>query len=250
MQGLDMVGMMLYKRFFRHWANIYHPKMAQDKLIFDKDYVPICATWLNLKPFAQESRIREQLRSMNDLVERRLLRDWQLTRGKEGQFKVVAFPGTGFFKDYENMYTRKQAVSTPQGDAREPLVYLHDFHMALGHDQDAFAPKEVAYARELLERYGNAAVRELMHFGLSEARKTNFDMQWFGALSLYEGKWQAAHQKKRRAQERQAAIVACPYCDERGLLETEEGTALYCPHDREKIACFHAQKAIRGYVQG
>src|SRR3954464_2628525 len=37
MRGLSMVGMMLYKRFFRHWANIYRDGMEPDELIFDKN---------------------------------------------------------------------------------------------------------------------------------------------------------------------------------------------------------------------
>src|SRR4051812_5576397 len=256
LQGLDMVGMMLYKRFFRHWANIYQPGkahdklLAQDKLVFDKDYSPICTTWLGLKPFTQESRIRDQLRSMNDLRARRLLRDWQLTRGKEGQWKVLAYPGAGFFADYESMYVRKQPTAAPAADTLEPLVYLHDFHKALGHEQDAFAPKEVAYARDLLARYGEAGVHDFMQFGLGEARKTNFDMQWFGALSLYESKWQATYQKKAKAQERQAAIASCPACNEVGMLEFEDGMVGQCPHQLQRIALIHRHKPIRGYLQG
>src|SRR5690242_18006187 len=103
----------------------------------------------------------------------------------------------------------------------------------------------VSCARELLERYGDAALRELIHFSLSEARKTNFDMQWFGALSLYEGKWQATHQKKVKAQERQAAIAACLSCNEVGMLEFVDGAVGQCPHDEQKIAIIHRQKPIR-----
>jgi hypothetical protein len=221
--------------------------MNPDELIFDKNYVPICTTWLNLKPFTQKSRIEEQLRSLDDLVERRLLRAWKIIKGKEGQWKVIAYPGTGFFADYENMYRRKGPTREPQQVEPEPLMFLRDFHKQLGREQEEFAPKEVSYVRSLLSRYGQDGLREFMSFGLAEANKTKFDMQWFGALSLYEGKWQATHQKKRKIQERQAATAACCACNDVGMLEFEDGTVGHCPHEVQKLSRIHTQKPIRGF---
>src|SRR5215213_6096261 len=86
-------------------------------------------------------------------------------KSNEGQWKVLAFPGHGFFADYENIYRKK----LPKGDSPklepEPLVYLTEFHKQLGHPQEEFASKEVTYVRDLLGRYSDQAVRDLLAFG-------------------------------------------------------------------------------------
>jgi hypothetical protein len=249
MRGLSMVGMMLYKRLFRHMANVYRESMPRDGLVIDKDYEPICTTWLGLKPFTQKSRIEEQLRSLDDLVARRLLRAWQVIKGKEGQWKVLAYPGTGFFADYESIYRRKGLSEELPKAQPEPLVLLTYFHKQLGHEQEEFTPKEVAYVRELLKRYTDEEVRDLMAFGLAEARATNFPMQWFGALALYESKWQTKRQKALGAQARQAVVAACSFCNEQGMLEFADGSVGVCPHEVMKLAHIHRHKPIRDFTE-
>jgi hypothetical protein len=247
MRGLSMVGMMLYKRLFRHMANVYRDGMARDHLIFDKDYEPICTTWLGLKPHTQKSRIVEQLRSLDDLMAHRLLRAWKVTKGKKGQWKVVAYPGTGFFADYEHIYKRKPATVEPLPAQPEPLAYLTDFHRQLGNEQEEFAPKEVAYVRELLKRYNDEELRDFMSFGIAQARATHFPVQWFGALALYEGKWQAQRQKKLRSSARQSAVASCSFCNEQGVFEFDDGSVAVCPHSAVRLAHIHRQKPIRSF---
>ena len=57
MQGLDMAGMMLYKRLFRHLANIYREGTNKAELKFEKDYEQVCLTWLGLKPMRYYAEI-------------------------------------------------------------------------------------------------------------------------------------------------------------------------------------------------
>jgi hypothetical protein len=248
MRGLDMIGMMLYKRFFRHMANVYQENMEKDALILEKDYKKVCTMWLGLKPRPQRSRIEAQLgKRFEALKERRLLRECRIEERVRGQgFKIVGYAGSGFFADYDHIYRKKLPKADPPSTTNEPLLYLADFHKQLGHEQTEFPAKEVAYARELLARYGDAGVRSFMAFGLAKARETQFNMQWFGALSLYEGKWQAIERKQAQIKQTQAAIAACPACNEAGMIEFEDGSVCHCPHEPAKLAHIHRQKPIRG----
>jgi hypothetical protein len=249
MQGLDMVGMMLFKRFFRHMANIYRDGMDKSRLVLEKDYEQVCTQWLGLKPRTQLSRIQDQLgKRLEALKACRLLRECRIEERAKGQgFKIVGYAGSGFFSDYENIYRRKLPAPEVPLSGPEPLIYLHEFHKQLGHEQEEFTPKEVAYVRELLARYSDQGVRSLMAFGLAEAQATRFPMQWFGALSVYEAKWQAKEGKKAAAAQIQAAISACPVCNEVGIFEFEDGSVGRCPHELPKIAHIHRQKPIRGF---
>jgi hypothetical protein len=252
MQGLDMVGMMLYKRFFRHMANVYRDGMDKSRLVLEKDYEQVCAQWLGLKPRTQLSRINEQLgKRLEALKACRLLRECRIEERARGQgFKIVAYAGAGFFTDYENIYRRRLPASLPALSGPEPLVYLNDFHKQLGHDLQEFSPKEVDCMREMLTRYGDEGVRRFIAFGLKKVRETQFDIQWFGGLvTLYQGAWEAQERKRAKAEQSQAAIASCPACNEAGMLEFEEDSVGQCPHDLAKIALIHEQKPIRGFHQ-
>jgi hypothetical protein len=253
MQGLDMVGMMLYKRFFRHMSNLYRDGMNKERLVFEKDYSQISAQWLGLKPVSKRALIERQLgKRLEALKNCRLLREYRIEERARGQgFKIVALPGTGFFADYENIYRRRLPAVTAPALEPEPLVYLHDFHKQMGHDRQEFTPREVDYVRDLLQRYGDAGVRDLMAFGLAKARdpKSELDMQVFGALSVYEGEWKGQREKQAQMRERQAAIASCAICNEVGMLEYEDGSVGRCPHEFAKLAHIHSQKPIRGFHQ-
>jgi len=195
------------------------------------------------------AEIERQLgRRLEALKRVRLLRECRIEAKADGTgFKLVGFAGAGFFADYENIYRRKLALASPQHHDHEPLIVLAEFRRRLGHEQHEFPPKEVAYARELLLRYGESAVRDLMDFAIEQATQTKFPMQWFGALNLYESKWHAKWQQRAKVQERQAAVAACRACNEAGMLEFEDSTVTPCPHEPEKIAFIHRHKPIRGY---
>jgi Replication initiator protein A len=106
MRTLDMVGMMLYKRFFRHFANIYREGMDRNALKFEKDYEQLCSSWLGLRPMSHRSRIEQQLgKHLEALKSARLLRAWSIEPRADGAgFKVVGYAGAGFFKDYQDIY--------------------------------------------------------------------------------------------------------------------------------------------------
>jgi hypothetical protein len=232
MHGLDMVGMMLYKRFFRHMANVYRDGTDKNLLVIEKNYEQVCTQWLGLKPAGKRALIERQLgRRLEALKACRLLRECRIEERVRGQgFKIVAFAGTGFFADYENIYRRRLPALTPAQREPEPLVYLHDFHKQLGHDRKEFIPKEVAYVRDLLARYGDEGVRGLMAYGMTRAGepKSKFDMNGFGALSVYEGEWKAQREKQAKAREIQAALALCEVCNEVGMLEFTDGCQAPC----------------------
>ena len=80
-------------------------------------------------------------------------------------FKIVFYPGNGFFEDYTEFYLRapgqltigKQAVRDTLDP--QPLQLVAYFHQLLGHKQDTFADKEKTRAAELLRRYNADEVR-------------------------------------------------------------------------------------------
>ncbi len=251
MRGLDMVGMMLYKRFFRHLANIYREGTDRNALKFEKDYEQLVTVWLGLKPEKYKSRIVWQLgKSLDGLKMARLLRDWSVEPKADGTgFKVVGYAGSGFFRDYEDIYRRPLPCPAPRPAEPEPLMLVANFHRQLGHNHDEFPVKEVAYARQLLSRYAPAEIEDLIAFAVAEAQKTNFHMQWFGAVSTYEVRWKAQRAQRHAARAAQAAIVACRFCNEHGFLEFADGSVGLCPHDAARVAVIHAQKPVRGFHQ-
>ncbi len=85
MRGLDMVGMMLYKRFFRHLSNIYHDGIARGTLKFEKDYEQVCTTWLGLRPMRYLSDIERQIGKHLDALKKvRLLRECRIEPRVDG----------------------------------------------------------------------------------------------------------------------------------------------------------------------
>ncbi len=180
------------------------------------------------------------------------MRECRIEERAGGQgFKIVAYPSQGFFADYENIYRRRLPPAAPGLLESEPLLYLNAFHKQLGHERQEFSPSEVAYVRDLLARYGDEGVRGLMAYGLSKARdpKSKFDMNGFGALSVYEGEWKAQREKQAKAREIQAALALCEVCNEVGMLEFTDGTVGRCPHELSKLTLIHRQKPIRGFHQ-
>ena len=86
-----------------------------------------------------------------------------------------------------------------------------------------------------------------MRFALAKAAETNFDMQWFGAISLYEPAWRGGKKRVRDVEAQQRAIADCRFCNEHGFLEFVDGAVCPCPHDAERIALVHQQKPIRDF---
>jgi hypothetical protein len=251
MRDLDMVAAMLYKRFFRHLANIYHEGMDKNALKLEKDYEQVCTTWLNLKPYEQRSRIEKQLKKHLEALKRvRLLRECRIEPKADGSgFKIVGYAGAGFFHDYESIYRRALAPPGTTPPAL-PLSYVADFHRTLGHDHEEFTTREVSYARELLTHYGADGLRSFIQAAIGYARETNFAMHSFGALSVYEARWNATRKAAAAQEARELIVASCAFCNDQGLLEFADGTAVMpCPHEAATVARIHEKRPLRDFFE-
>ena len=247
---LDTIGMVLYKRVFFHLSNLNHPQKSKESLSFEKDYAAICDEWLGgLKPERYKSRIlQNQLgRHLEALKRTLLIRKYEVAKKAGGEgFKIVFYPGKGFFDDYHEYYIKSQQPQLRFGQSvalrniQQPLELVAYFHKLLGREHTTFQEKETAYASKLLERYSYSEVRDLIDYAIAAARETNFSMQFLGAVKQYLARWRSDRARQAARKERQAVIDACPHCDDSGHLILKNGrggfTAHACPHEVEKIA--------------
>ena len=251
LNGLEPIGLAMYKRIFYHLANIYHPRMRRSELEFKKDYADVCREWLGgLKKRQHKSTIiRDQLGPHLDaLKERRLIQRWTLTRNAKGDgFNLTFMPGQAFFYDYQLYYVDSQQPRLPfrsEADRRAiqmPLELVRDFHTVLGRDDRIkFEDHETRYASELLDRFSEVEIRDLIRYAVAAFPKTNFDALHFGAIKGYVAKWEA---DKERAEHRalvRERVKACPYCNHLGILELRErgGDRHFvaeCPHEPARV---------------
>ena len=257
---LDVIGMVLYKRLFYHFSNIYRPKkMQKEELVFCKDYEDICREWLGgLKPERYKAKIlSNQLgRHLEALRRTRLIRRCDIEKKVDGTgFKLTFYPSTGFFDDYEAYYLERQQPrfrfkqTADLLDIQQPLEVVGYFHELMGHDHNTFDEKEVAYASQLLKAHGIAEVRDLVAYAVEGARETNFKMQFFGAVSQYLGRWQTDRTRKQAYERTQAVIQGCPYCNEQGMMTVKNRTGAFaacpCPHDIAKITELEDARQLR-----
>jgi hypothetical protein len=261
MRSLDAIAIALYKRLFYHLSNHLDPKgewehltdderaARRKQLLFKKDYAAICTEWLGgLMVYRYRADIARQLGSHLDrLVERRLLRKYEITPKAKGEgFNLVFYPGPGFFGDWETFYGKKLGLELQAeslGDARaigSPLALVVYFHRSLGHEHNNFALSESAYALDLLKEHGFDELKAFVDFGIQEARKTGFKMQRFNALKVYADRWFGQRALSAERERRKRAIVECRFCGDDGYLRLEDGhgaqSVRACPHDGAEIA--------------
>jgi hypothetical protein len=174
LNDLDTLGVVLYKRIFFHFSSINQKDTPKHALRLEKDYEDMCREWLGgLKPERYKSLIiSNQLgRHLEALKRSRLIRKYDIREKATGDgFKLVFYPGEGFFDDYREYYLRAQvpkaALPLVEGirDIQAPLELVAEFHRRLGHSHEHFEEKETAYAAELLKDLSDAEVRDLIEY--------------------------------------------------------------------------------------
>ena len=180
---LEPIGMALFKHLFFQMSGTYS-KLKDPNFNYERNYEAICTTWLGgLKILRYKSDIlKDQLgRHLQDLKRIQLIKAFDFVRNEEGGFKLVVKPGSGFFEDYDRYYGKYRQLPFPfkraaeENTIKRPLELLSYFHKKrLGVEELAeriFPEREVAYARELAEKYPDALCREIADYGLAKARE-------------------------------------------------------------------------------
>lgn len=259
LNSLDTIGMVLYKRIFFHLSNIYQPNKARSTLVLEKDYNDICVEWLGgLKPEKYTSRVKQQLgKHLEALKATKLIRRYEVKARADGKsLKLVFHPGEGFFEDYLEYYVAQQQKRKDNSKEllsvrhiQKPFELVAYFHECMGRKGNTFLEKETAQASDLLERYSEADVRELIDYAVKNAPGTGFKMQHFGAVLTYLERWQGERSTIQARQRRQAAVKACPHCDGGGYIQVKDKTgafrAVECPHDAAKITEYEERTGLR-----
>ena len=227
LSNLEPIAAALYKRLFFHFSNTYTVSKARSTFKFEKDYEDICIEWLGgLKPERYISRIKKQLgRYLDLLVATSLISRYEIVARMNGAgFKIVFYPGNGFFEDYTEFYLRapgqltigKQAVRDALDP--QPLQLVAYFHQLLGHKQDTFADKEKTRAAELLRLYNADEVRSLIDYAVEKMKASKYEPDFFGAVMDYQPRWAAHHTERQEIARRRASAAACPICQGRGVV--------------------------------
>jgi hypothetical protein len=168
-------------------------------------------------------------------------------------FKIVFFPGDGFFEDYDEFYLRpSNQANVSRLDARspqsaQPLQLVAYFHQLLGHKQDTFADKEKVRASELLRTYSADEVRDLINFAVEKMKAAHHNPDFFGNVVNYVPAWSAHQTDRKQTAQRLAAAAGCPICHGRGVVvvTTSDGSevARQCNHgqavDKNDLPAVH-----------
>ena len=245
---LDPIAAVFFKRLFYHFSNTYTSRKGRSTFKFEKIYEDVCSEWLGgPKPEKYKSRIEKQLGRYLDAIQTTdLIARYEIVpRAKGPGFKIVFHAGTGFFDDYEEFYLRSSSKPTiGQLPARawldpQPLKLVAYFHQLLGHKHDTFAEKEKKQASELLGRYTEREVRDLIDYAVARIKSTNFKAEFFGAVMNYQPTWSVHHTERAEIAQRRAAAAECPICQGRGwvLVRDAQGAEV-------ARACNHGQAVI------
>lgn len=249
---LDTIGLVLYKRIFFHLSNLNHDTRRRIDLRFTKDYATVCREWLGgLEAFRHKSRITQQLGAhLESLKATGLIRRYVIEKNATGEgFNLSFYPGTGFFEDYQHYYLEQQRpqlrfkASADLRAIQQPLELVAFFHDSLGRSRSSFEEHETVYADELLDRHNPIELRDLIRYAVDEAKKTNFEMLYFGAVKRYIDAWAADRKRAADRNARQERIRACLLCNEHGFVEvrsrvTHQFSLFPCPHDGAKVEAF------------
>ncbi|MBV6415424.1 MAG: hypothetical protein OMOMHJEC_03314 [Xanthomonadales bacterium] len=232
--ALEPLTAALYKRLYLHLSNLYEEKYNRDTLKFEKDYEDLCGEWLGgLKPQGYRSLILQQLGShLDTLKSTGIIRGYSLERKADGGgWKVVFRPGAAFFRDYELFYLGSRArvlqfqQSSDQHEIQRPYELAKSFytklHGRLDNAEGIISAKDADFAKGLLERFGEEAVRDLIDFAIAEAPRTQFRMQSFRAVETFLPKWQASRDVREETRKR-AEQVARKQAEDRLRTEYDE----------------------------
>jgi hypothetical protein len=231
LRTLDTIGMAIYKRLFFHFSNTYRTTTTRSTFKLEKDYEDICREWLGgLKPEKYKSRIEKQLGKYLESVKATgLLSRFEIaTRVRGSGFKLVFYPGHGFYDDYQDFYLRtpKRTAQLPDRTTSnpQPLQLVAYFHELLGHGHNSFTEKERKQADELIKAYGEEEARAFVEHAVKEGKKTSYQMKFFGAVLDYRDGWSVSRTR-----------AACAICNGVGMITVsdEQGTRVR--------ACTHGQ---------
>lgn len=216
LSNLEPIASTLFKRIYVNFSTLYENKYDRRGLRFEKDYETLCGEWLGgLKPERYRSHIMQQLgRYLDELRDVGLISSWVVEKRKNGEgFKLAFRPNDGFFFDYDNFYRghgRARVLQFEQATDRAlltaPVTIVRYFYQKLyGVEQledTIFPEKDVEFASRLITQLGEAGLRDLIDYAVSEAPKTRFEMKTLRAVESYLPTWQI--QRTQRAQMIQA----------------------------------------------
>jgi hypothetical protein len=246
MQQLGTIGQALYMRLFFHFANLHqdHPRLRPT---FSKRYEDICGEWLGgLTVLKYPSTIeREQLGPhLRKLREVNFLASYKITQAARGDGLVITFrPGAAFVDDYNRFYRGRHQgevqfeFHNDREDVVEPLKVAYLFIEKRTGQPISSVPyvssREVQTARELLGKIKFDDMAHFLEFGLSEAKKTRFEVQSLGGLKQYvDGYFQ-------RQKSKQAASAAAHAQQARDREDAEQ--AEYQQHRRRSALAIFAE---------
>ncbi len=264
MDKLEPIGVILFKRLFFYFSNIYSKNKRND-LIYTKDYADICEQWLGgLKVLKYKSKImNEQLGNhLRALKESGLIKKVEVVKNElDDGFNLMFYPGKGFFDDYRRFYGEFLQLALPIRQKHEeryiknPMVLVQYFYKKLFGkdeiDENILDASEVESASLLLEEHSFDDIKAWIDYSIQQAKKTSFEMKKFGGIKNYKTEFFI-----KQAQEKQK-IVQQEKQNDRWAKEKERQRmeGIYRDYRLEKVATFkntlspEALKAIESSVQ-
>ena len=198
MQELSSIAGAFYIRLFYHFATQYDGRNL-NRVSFKKRYDDICLEWLGgIAVLKYRSAVmRDQIGDhLDQLVKVGFLESYTVRPAQVRQGFVITFrPGARFVSDYNTFYARRF-----RGDVQfkfhdenrtisEPHQVAYMFiEKRTGQKHDGIpyvSSKDVDTAKALLKAVPLARMDEFLSYALSEARKTNFDLQTLGGVRQY-----------------------------------------------------------------
>jgi hypothetical protein len=182
---------------------------------YHKNYTELCE-FLNITEHSSLSLIKRQLDPPHQELKDKgnFLEKWEYEPCKSGTgYNILWYPGQKFFSDQKARLDKKQMALdfTPhQIEQGEETIDLVGYFQRKMNNINNHIPKkkETSRARELLEKCNGDKEKAfwIVDYAVKEMQKTNFQAQYFGAVTSYIDKALLAFDKsKMREQEQQAA---------------------------------------------
>ena len=221
MQQLGTIGQALYMRLFFHFANLYDGHHSK-RLSFQKHYSDICGEWLGgltirkYKSLIERDQLGPHLRQLLKLG---FLASYRLDDAKVRDGFVLGFrPGITFFNDYDRFYRNRHQgglqfnFHKERRSIAEPLKLAYLFvQKRTGQSADAIpgvSSKDRQTAEHILAHISIEEADEFLNFALSQARKTNFDVQSLGGLKQYVTAYLSSRPRREALKRMNASLAA------------------------------------------
>jgi len=212
------LAMPLAKFLYSYLDVVFFPVVQNKGACFKKRYSELCQELL-IRPQAYRSKVLQILRpAIQELKDTKYLAKFELEdiEGEKGDWYCIFYPGDGYINPHrynpdqiqidfseekkgggqvdmqECLQVDKGASGQVDKQTKETSSYkiVQYFHNKCGHSKRLPKQSELDKAEQLIDQYGEMRSRMIIDFAAREAKVTNYEMKFFGAILHFINEYQ------------------------------------------------------------